>query len=252
MILAWLLLFGASSCVAFSSVGVPAYFVPSSRSWKLLEQTADELEGALVSIANPNSGPGTSVDPEYVSGIQSLKSYSNSIVLGYVATGYGSQPISSVKQQIKLWFEWYDVDGIFLDEGASNCDFIDYYSSLTAYIMELGAQKGLSDAISCFNPGTNFCRGMMDAVNVTVPFEDPYKNYASYVPEPWMERYPAERFWHMIHTCPNSPQIPSQVVQLSQKYGAGIVFVTTLGEPNPYGSLPPNAFWTAQVKAANA
>src|SRR5262249_15211604 len=80
------------------SVGaiVPAYFYPAGSNlayWNQLVSDASKID--LEVIANPASGPGTNVDPNYTGVIDSLRT-AGARVLGYVDTNYASRPIADV------------------------------------------------------------------------------------------------------------------------------------------------------------
>ena len=71
---------------------VPLYAYPTNPTWNALIQAKQSHPNVpIIAIINPNSGPGSSSDPSYVSGIASLQSAGISVV-GYVPTGYASFP----------------------------------------------------------------------------------------------------------------------------------------------------------------
>lgn len=47
------------------------------------------------------------------------------------------------------YFMWYDVQGIFLDEGSNSCTMVPYYDALVAYI-----RAWLPTAVTALNWGT--------------------------------------------------------------------------------------------------
>jgi len=77
------------SCIAGvwaapKGIVVPAYFYPGSL-WSSMNWAAGRVP--LVAIMNPNSGPGTTQDPQYVAAVNSLRA-ADGKVIGYVSTSY--------------------------------------------------------------------------------------------------------------------------------------------------------------------
>src|SRR5882762_2738925 len=98
-----------------SGVVVPLYIYPDS-TWTTIALTAKANPNVpIIAIINPNNGPGSSSDPTYLAAVQNLQS-SGVTVLGYVATGYGNNAISSEESQINKYHSWYNINGIFFDE----------------------------------------------------------------------------------------------------------------------------------------
>lgn len=93
---------------------------------------------ATLVIINPNSGPGTSSDSEFVTLVNTVKTGASKvkIVLGYVFTNYGSRASSLVLADIDTYYSFYNVDGIFLDEGSTACDSttLSLYKSYDAHV----------------------------------------------------------------------------------------------------------------------
>jgi Spherulation-specific family 4 len=69
---------------AAQSMAVPAYFYPGP-FWSQLDRAGS---GVDVAVMNPNSGPGTGPDPQYVRAVRSAKAAGITVV-GYVYTSYG-------------------------------------------------------------------------------------------------------------------------------------------------------------------
>lgn len=93
-----------------------------------------EEEGPIskVLIANVDSGPGTSVDSSYTTGITTAKASVE--VIGYVHSQYGSSSVEQVLANITLWNQYYSVKSFFLDETANTADQVGYYTNLTTQI----------------------------------------------------------------------------------------------------------------------
>ena len=66
---------------------VPAYIYPvAGGAWDQLAAVASTVP--LIAIVNPNSGPGTASDPNYVSAINNVRAAGGGVI-GYVPTDYG-------------------------------------------------------------------------------------------------------------------------------------------------------------------
>ena len=115
-------------------------------------------------IINPDNGPGTSVDPNYVNGTGELQK-AGITVIGYVYTSYGARPTSSVLSDIKDYKTWYNVSGIFLDEMSDNPSTAEYYSNLTSTTHSLGVHLVIG------NPGTNVSKSLIESVDNIVVYE---------------------------------------------------------------------------------
>jgi hypothetical protein len=221
-------------------IGVPAYFYPGA-DWQRLNQASPTVQ---IAIINPNSGPGTSPDPNYQTQVRATQQ-AGVTVLGYVATGYTSVPVATVQAQIDRYVTWYGVNGIFLDEITTNCaDAQTYYATLSQYIHSRGRQV-------IMDPGTQSATSgcFMAVADILVTFEGFYSTYATaYTAYPWNLAYPANRFWHIVHSASDETAM-RQAVALSWQRNAGWVYVTNLTEPNPYGTLPADPYWSDEVAA---
>ncbi|MEK8169742.1 spherulation-specific family 4 protein [Streptomyces sp. M19] len=135
-------------------MAVPAYIPPAdSASW---DQLTGAGEGLGVVVANPNSGPGTSVDPAW-QGVIDATHGNGTRVIGYVDTGYfgftgrqtegGSTDAAAwtaqAKRHIDTWYSLYgdSVDGIFFDDGLGDCgpesgseEYVTLYRELNDYV----------------------------------------------------------------------------------------------------------------------
>jgi hypothetical protein len=70
----------------------------------------------VLTIINPNSGPGTSYDANYGRFIKRLNNH-NITIVGYLATTFGNKTVANVKIELLRWFEFYpQIKGIFFDE----------------------------------------------------------------------------------------------------------------------------------------
>jgi hypothetical protein len=89
--------------------------------------------------------------------------------------------------------------------------------------------------------------------DVLVTFEGSYANYIGapdsqgqdYEPLHWTPADPAQ-IWHIVYGA-TSTESMEHAMSLSEKRGAGYVYVTDAGLPNPFGSLPSAGYWSAEV-----
>lgn len=216
------------------NMAVPDYIYPP---WTQMDAGAPVVS---IAVMNPNSGPGRKSDPHYVSAVKTAQA-AGIAVLGYVYTGYGQRSLSAVESDINSYYNWYGVNGIFLDEASTSCSLESYYAKLNAYVK---AKGGVGRVI--INPGeqTNSCYSA--AADIIVNFEGSYNQYVrSYSAPSWVASAPASEFWQIIYNTPAANL--SQAITLSKARNAGYVYFTPYGLPNPYGELPSSSYWTTEL-----
>jgi hypothetical protein len=256
-------------------LAVPAYVDPvtAASSWDQL--TASPPGAVGIVVANVANGPGSVPVADWAAVIHRAQE-SGSRVLGYVDTGYlGSaslvQPdglptrsgglgpqawLAQIDADIDAWYEFYgsDLGGIFLDEGTSACgptagsnEYADEYRTIRDALR--AAHPG---ALTALNPGIAVPRCYDDAADVLVTFEGSYANYTG-VPDSQGQDFEAlhwtphaGRIWHIVYGA-TSPGEMDRAMALSRERGAGYVYVTDAGLPNPFGSLPPADYWSAEL-----
>ncbi|EGF31300.1 hypothetical protein IMCC9480_75 [Oxalobacteraceae bacterium IMCC9480] len=215
---------------------VPAYFYPSPNSvaWASLNVLSKKMP--TTAIVNPNSGPGTTLDQNYVKAIASLHA-SGGKVIAYVSSSYGKRRLSDVTKDINTYLAFYKVDGFFIDEmtNDSSAANVQYYQSVYGYI------KGLSPKFTVTgNPGTSVPERYLTLplADKFVVFEDTLQRFKRQVTPVWQTKYPAERFISIVHSSPRSNM--AAVMKINSSRGIGGLFVTTLTMPDPYFKLPAN------------
>jgi PKD repeat protein len=193
-------------------------------------------------VANVDNGPGSSSESSYVTGVHDMES-AGIQVLGYVHTDYGNGTItiSQAEAWASDWYGWYGVDGIFFDEVSDICkaSTFHYYSTLYNFTK---SEPGADTVV--LNPGTatGACYGPISDIIST--FEDSFSNYqSSYTGANWTSAYPPSHFWHIVYSASSASDVTT-VLTLAQHRGAGWVYVTDQGLPNPYGALP--SYWTTE------
>ncbi|HKT22256.1 MAG TPA: spherulation-specific family 4 protein, partial [Nitrososphaerales archaeon] len=160
---------GPQAAVAAQPPGilVPLYSAPGSQWNELIAAKNANPSVPIIAIINPSNGPGPSVDQAFQQGVQGLKS-AGVIVVGYVATGYGSQPISTVEGWISDYQQWYGVSGIFFDEMADTLGYQVYYQTLGTFVTSCSMQYTIG------NPGTTLPGAFAGLLGIYVVAEDSY------------------------------------------------------------------------------
>lgn len=236
---------------------VPAYFSPQkgpdNRTEGQWAEMCDAMKAPSVAIMNPSSGPGEGVQAEYVAALRYCHGTGNEVV-GYVDTAYGQRPLDAVKADIRNYYRWYIVDGIFLDQmslepgeqAAGGRDVRSYYRELYAFINEFAsASKVVGNPGAAASDDWQLAEPVAD---ILVVFEGYAEEYAGWGPPEWVHRYPAARFSHLVHTA--APERRHDLCVLSQQRKGGRVFITDealsglddgpLAE-NPWDHLP--SYW---------
>ena len=246
---------------------VPAYFYPGTGGpggvgdgWAAMASAAKDIP--ITAVFNPNSGPGSAVDPNYVNAMTNLESAGGKVV-AYVYTNDGNAPLASVEGQISTYITQYGslINGFFLDGMFVVPSTLTYYQSLDSYI------KSLDPAYTVIgNPGQPFLNGVsaqdyLSTANTFNIFEGPNTAPAPGAPGfdaypyglNWFQGYPSNRFSNTIYDVPadagNPGQSSAMLADLSKavQLNAGYVYITNLAGGNPYDALP--SYWDQEVAA---
>ncbi len=221
-------------------MAVPSYFYPGP-IWTTLDAAAPTVGLAII---NPNSGPGTSANPDYVKQVKESKAHGVKVI-AYIHTSYGKRPFAEVKSEVQKYAAWYHVDGIFFDESASGADMLPYYKKCHDAVHAL-----IPAATIVLNPGTTCAEGYMNVSDIICTWETEEPDYLNKFQAPaWTAKYPAGRIWHIVLNVPES-DLP-KVLALTKSRHAGWVYVTSLTEKsnaNPYGKLPDSSYWATEIK----
>ena len=151
---------------------VPLYsfpqFTDGSRTqlagwWRTLVDSATAADPLLV-VINPQNGtadptPGSGSDyGVYLDALRLLRANPNIQVLGYVYSQWGSRPLNEIRQNLDWYEQYYKtaggaslIDGIFVDEMATDAAAVSFYQSLAA---DIRARTGLNGRYILANPGT--------------------------------------------------------------------------------------------------
>jgi len=223
---------------------VPAYQYPTSGTiWADCARAASRVP--LVAVMNPAHGPGTEVDPNYVSASGSVRS-AGGRVIGYVCTSSAEIPLDSVLTRVDRYREWYVLDGIFLDGMAndSNPAHVAWYAALRDSIRARDPTW-----LVVGNPGANTLPEYLAGTDVLCIFEADCERYFGWEPAAWVRTHPASRFLHLVHTTSTADSM-QQVVARAWSRGAGWVYVTHDRLANPYDETP--IYWDKLIEAVEA
>ena len=243
--LALILCLSAAPGVSAAPLGilVPAYFNPGS-FWDGLNFAASRVP--LVAIVNPNSGPGTTQSPDYVTAVNRLRA-SGGKVIGYVYTSYAARDTNTVQADIDRYFSFYSINGIFLDEMTDDADVnhLNYYAALYQYIQGKG-----TNLLVVANPGINTLETYLTrpTADVLVTFEAD-TGYASLVVDGWVTNHLARHFCHLPYNTPSAVTL-TNYVNLAAARNVGWVYVTDDSGANPWDTLP--GYWTNEVNYIRA
>lgn len=234
-----------SSPVVANRVGLllPMYIYPGI-VWSQVNAQAANVETIL--IANPASGPGTSVDPNYTNAISAARA-AGAKVVGYVSTSFTNRATADIKADIDRWFSLYGpIDGIFLDEftNADSPAAVAFYVDLRDHVKAKSANY-----LVIGNPGSQVPQSYMAAADIMVVFENTAAAFASYTAPSWAAGYAGKRFAALVHATPDQAAMAAAVARMgSQNVGYG--YVTSDVLPNPWDALP--AYFEAEAAALHA
>lgn len=206
---------------------VPLYTYPTDATWTDIATAASAHPSVrVVAVINPNNGPTATVDAAYASGISALQA-AGVVVIGYVATGYGTRATSAVDADVDRYVAQYpSLDGIFFDEAA-----IYETGHETTYTEEATHARDAGYAMLVANPGTTPDAAYEGLFDVAMVYES--------------DGAPAESV--LAQFAPHreaSAIIPYAVASLDASYLASIrpdvayVYLTDDDLPNPWDTLP--------------
>ncbi|KAL5322831.1 hypothetical protein ACEPPN_010810 [Leptodophora sp. 'Broadleaf-Isolate-01'] len=243
-------------------IAIASYINPLGEpaTWqRLLAYDSNKIS---VLVANVLNGPDYIVEDNWKLVIDQAAGQGKTI-LGYVRTGYlgvsqqkfttrlGSHNLadwaSQIEQDVDKWFELYSsLGGIFFDEGWPECGDNNIYADLYAYINNYTKRKH-PGAYTVLNPGSPMAQCFENTMDTLLTFESSYENYqSSYVPNDWTPTDP-RKIWHIVYRVPQD-QV-ANVAAFARSRGAGLLEVTDDDNPNPYDTLPNDAYMQAAINA---
>ena len=221
----------------------PNWYEPDNYTWSQVVAAAQRVP--IVAIINPNNGPdGNPPNSDYAKGLKDLKQ-ADVTTIGYVYTKYGDRPIAEVKHDIDLYYQYFGVKGIFLDESSSSATEIDYYQDIYRYIKAKGDRE-----LVVINPGTHTDREYLTrpAADTSVIFENYSYAWEEYQPPSYVDGNQSEHFAILVHSVPDAATMKSYLDRAVER-NIGYVYVTNDSpiedDGDPWNSLPP--YWQEEV-----
>ena len=217
---------------------IPLYVYPTylGSYWDVIEANPANV-GYI--IANPDTGPGTSVNSDYTTHIANMRA-AGIKVLGYVDTDYAGLALSSVAATMSTWVSYYAIDGFFFDRCPNATGSESYYATLNTHA------KSTAGMITVNNYGSTFGPGYMPTADIHVITENTEVNLLGDVPSlvgyEFIFRFPPSRFCHVIFDA-SAANLNADLAAVTTRHSR-YVFLTPDAS---YGSAP--AFWSAQQGA---
>lgn len=231
----WSTLMSFAQVIGAMKILAPLYIYPSpATSWNTVVADAPAVQYI---IANPASGPGTTVDSNYASVITAAQA-AGITVLGYVDTNYTAVATGTVSTNVARWQSLYGVTSIFFDQVSSDGPHLGYYTTVCGYV---GGKKVL-------NCGTVPVQGYADISDVLILFESPTASWSSFTPPSWIGQYSPARFCVLVYNVSGSSAMNTVVTQ-AQGYGIGVCYVTDEAD-DLFNALP--TYLASEVTEVNA
>jgi Spherulation-specific family 4 len=230
---------------------VPAYFSPDfSHQHSRWQSLLDNAKSGSVIIINPNSGPGSARDVNYVRAIDECRAHGLKVI-GYINTRKGSVPVrpvypwmlgrrtKNVLEQIDAYRSWYPkLSGVFLDEMNLNAQdsaierqgFFTHTTTVEQYHAAIKAEvRKRTQQIIVGNPrDVSESQGdwAFNAVDLLVVQESDESRYLSWTPPKWVypgtDRSHAYRIAHLVYGVTDQ----REVTEISRARHAGYVYAT--------------------------
>lgn len=221
----------STKTVPMSSTGV---IVPIFSSYSKLElNDVNQVIAAkltypsvpIIAVLNPAGGPGGAYNQNYTSEVKQMQ-LANITVLGYVPTTWGTRPIANVESDISKFREWYNVNGIYLDQmpnwekdgpqgqwyynGTGGTYLPSYFSNITSYVKSLGMTEDFG------NSGADIPQNLLGTVSIVGIFENGF--IPAYFGWPSLTGISA---WHLSRDKTNFAFFAYNVPSLNQYYVVG-------------------------------
>jgi hypothetical protein len=259
---------GAAGATGGQQIAVASYIHPGAdkNAWDRL--IASDSSKVTFVVANVLNGPGSEKVSSWTNVIGRARA-SGKKVLGYVATGYLGQTgirtrlgstrtqdwVAQIEQDVNAWYALYgnDMGGIFFDEGfnvcGSNDEFPAMYTQVNSY-----AKRAHPGALTVLNPGTSIPQCYEDTADIMLTYESSYAGYLGKASNPdlnfhelgWKPKSPT-KIWHIIYDVP--ADAVASIAATSRERDAGYIQITDDIMPNPYDTLPNDAYWKAEEAA---
>jgi hypothetical protein len=189
---------------------------------------------------NPDSGPTGGMGEVYGDAVRRLRR-SGVLVYGYVDIGYGATSIRRVVAAVSAYRRRLGLDGAFLDQAPAAGVALGRFARLAAALRATGLRVAINPGQPQFDPAA------LRRFDEVVAFEGDWRTYRAARRD--LAAYPSStRVWHLVYGTP-AAVIPAVVAQ-ARELGAGVIYATELGLPNPWRTLP--AGWSTLVGSTSA
>jgi hypothetical protein len=158
---------GINSLIPKTGVFVALYMYPGSTGsthWqKVIDEKTKHPSVPIVVAFNPSSGPGSSKNSVIATWVDKLQD-AGIIAIGYTYDDYGTRSLSALKADADRYKNWYNADGLFIDEFTNKLGYENHYKDLTTYAKSIGMKLTMG------NPGTDVPPsyiGKVDIINTS-------------------------------------------------------------------------------------
>jgi hypothetical protein len=215
-------------------------------------------------VANVVNGPDSSVNAGWTDVIPRAAA-SGKKVIGYVRTGYlgvsqqrfttrlGSTQtedwMAQIQEDVDQWYKLYPdhMGGIFFDEAWNVCGSSNQNAELYKFLTQETKRK-YPGAYTVLNPGAPMSQCFEHSADTLLTAEISYATYTSdaYADIDWVPEDP-RKIWHIVYDVPQSGI--ETIAELARSRNAGMLHITDDIEPNPYDTIPNDAYMQVFMNA---
>ena len=218
-----------------SGILLPLYMYPTlwqaGNPWEKLANIAKAHPTIQIhAIINPNSGPGTQQDSNFVNGIDMLKA-AGVKVWGYTYTQYGARPSSDVKSDIDKYATFYPgLHGIIFDQMENQAGSAEtYYTDLTQYTKSRGF------VMTGGNPGAATASSYVGTTDTLTIYEDSsIPSSQTLASRTFNGQYDKKNFNYVSYAVSS---LNEAAIRATLSH-VGFLYVTNDVPPNPWDTLP--------------
>ena len=133
-----------------------------------------------------------------------------------MATGYSGRSTGEVEDELSRYYEWYDIDRIFLDQQSASTDQVGYYEELYEYVKD---QSGSSSSIVVTNAEAPVPQAYIDTAEIIIVYENSAR--PGDVLQEWMKDYNKSYFGMLPYgTSVSESEYDDQHEQVGYVYAA--------------------------------
>jgi hypothetical protein len=133
--------------------------------WSEIINAKEENKGTeIIAVINPSNGAGGGKDSHWANVADDLQDAGIKVV-GYISTAYAGRDGGDIKNEIDRYYDWYDLDGVFLDEVSPSAH--GYYEDIGGYAESPDGNQKL-----ILNPGAPVPESYGDIADIIVVYEN--------------------------------------------------------------------------------